>query len=266
MGRVWNKGIRQEPGDLRACALAIAENCRRTRHGQKCVFASNGHCNFNCTLWKNTPNFWGEKGWKDMENIKVNVVEQENGDITITISKKEHGRKIGDVEEGTLIRIAGMDFIVLEKEDDMVAVIKAECWKDMAFGETNNYEKSEVREALNTEFLQLTINDIGEENIIKHKVDLTSDDGLKDYGECEDRVSLITCDRYRKYRGKGLLGNINDYWWTATPWSTESNGYKNQVRIVLSSGALNSGTASYNGCAVRPFMILNSSTSVQVVS
>lgn len=52
----------------------------------------------------------------------------------------------------------------------------------MAFGETNNYEKSEVREALNTEFLQLTINDIGEENIIKHKVDLTSDDGLKDYG------------------------------------------------------------------------------------
>lgn len=266
MGRFWNKGIHRESGELQACALAIAENCRRTKRGQKCVFASDGHCDFNCTLWKNTPNFWGEKGWKDMENIKVNVVEAENGDITITISKKEQKRKVGDVEEGTLIRIAGMDFIVLEKEDDMVAVIKAECWKDMGFGETNNYEKSEVREALNTEFLQLIINDIGEENIRKHKVDLTSDDGLKDYGECEDRVSLITCDRYRKYRGRGLLRNIDDYWWTATPWSTESNGYKNQVRVVYSSGSLYSSAANSYGYAVRPFMILNSSTSVQTLS
>ena len=91
MARFWNKGMVRESRDLQACALAIAENCRRTRHGQKCVFASDGRCNFNCALWENTPNFWGEKSWKDMDKIKVDVVERKNGDITITISKGEHG-------------------------------------------------------------------------------------------------------------------------------------------------------------------------------
>ena len=39
---------------------------------------------------------------------------------------------------------------------------------------------------------------VGKDNIIQHKVDLTADDGRTDYGVCDDYISLLTCDMYRK--------------------------------------------------------------------
>lgn len=124
------------------------------------------------------------------------------------------------------------------------------------FGDTNNYAESKIRKLLNGRFYEALVGIVGEDNIIQHSVDLTSRDGLKDYGSCRDMVSLITERMYQDNRE--YLPNAGKYWWLATPFSTESNGYSCYVCIVSGDGTLD-----YYDCVsdytVRPFCIFNPS-------
>ena len=141
-------------------------------------------------------------------------------------------------------------------DGETTAVILKEFVKRMEFGKHNNYAKSDVRKYLNSDFLKELEKEVGANNIYEHKVDLIANDGLKDYGSVRDKVSLITAENYRRYRE--FLPNYGDWWWTATPYSCESNGYTSNVCYVYDDGAL-----SRNGCGysrgVRPFCIFSSS-------
>lgn len=93
------------------------------------------------------------------------------------------------------------------------------------------------------------------DNLIPHRVDLTANDGLKDYASCVDKVSLMTVDNYRRYRE--FLPTYGKWWCLATAFSAESNGYSRTVCYVLSSGAVD-----WCGCdcsyGIRPFCIFSS--------
>ena len=96
-------------------------------------------------------------------------------------------------------------------------------------------------------------------------MDLLSLDGLDDYGECLDKVSILTADEYKKYRkaiDKATDGPIDEWWWLCTPDSTPSGDGSRYVRFVYSSGALGLSAANNYVIAVRPFFILDSSTLV----
>ena len=122
--------------------------------------------------------------------------------------------------------------------------------------DSNDWKSSDLREYLNSEFYEELAGCIGEENIIPFERDLLSLDGLKEYGNCEDKVSLISVDEYRKYRE--LIPNTDDYWWwTLTPDSCRSNN-NSWVRVVSPRGGI--GYDRYNsGGGVRPFCIFSSS-------
>lgn len=90
--------------------------------------------------------------------------------------------------------------------------------------------------------------------LVPTTIDLTSDDGLKDYGETTQKIFLLTCDMYRKYRS--IIPNLDDWWWLATAYSTESNGYTSYARNVFTDGALNSVNADYGSTGVRPAFYL----------
>ena len=79
---------------------------------------------------------------------------------------------------------------------------------------------------------------VGEENIVETEIDLTSDDGLDDYGKITDKVGLLTADMYRKYNRMIEKYPVNDWWWLSTPWSTQHRGSKYGVRCVDSIGTL----------------------------
>ena len=84
-------------------------------------------------------------------------------------------------------------------------------------------------------------------------VDLTADDGLKDYGGDCVRVGLITCDEYRLLRGN--IPELPDtWWWTATPDSPKNS----LVRYVSSDGSLSYLSARAGGLGVRPLCVLKS--------
>lgn len=123
--------------------------------------------------------------------------------------------------------------------------------------DSSNWENSNLRDYLNEEFLEKIAAEIGLENIVPFERNLLSLDGQTEYGKCEDKVSLLTVDEYRKYRS--LIPNTKDYWWwLVSPWSTPCNDYKRTVAVVSSAGNIRNVSCSLN-CGVRPVCIFSSS-------
>lgn len=199
-----------------------------------------------------------------MSKIEMTIEEiQRELGYKIKIVDKKPDKFLCDIPVGKTVNLGGFEFVVLEHSKDTTALILKEFWYDGKFdSDTHNYSKSNVRKRINDEFYKKLCRAIGKKNIIKHKVDLTSDDGRKDYGSCYDYVSLLTADLYRRYveildKNKPSGGA----YWTATAYSTESNGYSSCVRIVCSDGAL-SNSLCYFSYGVRPFCIINSNIAV----
>lgn len=134
----------------------------------------------------------------------------------------------------------------------------ADSIEDMKFdSNSNNWENSGLREYLNEKFFEKIAAEIGSENIIPFERNLLSLDGQTEYGKCEDKVSLLTIDEYRKYRS--LIPNTKDYWWwLASPWSTPCNDYKRTVTAVTSAGDFSRYDCNISR-GVRPVCIFSSS-------
>lgn len=123
--------------------------------------------------------------------------------------------------------------------------------------DSSNWENSDLRGYLNEEFFEKISSEIGSENIVPFERDLLSLDGQTEYGKCEDKVSLLTVDEYRKYRS--LIPNTENYWWwLVSPWSTPCNDYKRTVAVVSSAGDIGGRNCNFN-FGVRPVCIFSSS-------
>lgn len=164
------------------------------------------------------------------------------------------------IAPSSVINYGGLDCIVLDVEQDKILVLAKESIGNMPFdeGNSNNFPKGTLCKYLNGEFIKkLKANGADTSALIPTTIDLTSDDGLKDYGETTQKIFLLTCDMYRKYRS--VIPNLDDWWWLATAYSTESNGYALSARVVYSDGSLYNNSA-YNGhYGVRPAFYLKSS-------
>lgn len=167
-------------------------------------------------------------------------------------AKIPSGLKIGDTFE-----LAGLNWKILNIIDSGYMCVADKLDEEMVFDkESNDWFKSRLREYLNTDFIDRIADEIGEDNLIAFNRNLISLDGQTEYGDCEDKVSLLTVDEYRKHRS--LIPNTNDYWWwLISPWSTSCNGYERQVTVVAPSGGLGSYICS-NYIGVRPVCIFSS--------
>lgn len=164
------------------------------------------------------------------------------------------------IAPSSVINYGGLDCIVLDVEQDKILVLAKESIGNMPFdeGNSNNFPKGTLCKYLNDEFIKkLKADGADTSALIPTTIDLTSDDGLKDYGETTQKIFLLTCDMYRKYRS--VIPNLDDWWWLATAYSTESNGYASYARYVSSDGSLNSIHAYIGGIGVRPAFYLKSS-------
>lgn len=164
------------------------------------------------------------------------------------------------IAPSSVINYGGLDYIVLDVEQDKILVLAKESIGDMPFdeGNSNNFPKGTLCKYLNDEFIKkLKANGADTSAIVPTTINLTSDDGLKDYGETTQKIFLLTCDMYRKYRS--VIPNLDDWWWLATAYSTESNGYAYYARRVCSGGSLYGTCACLGGLGVRPAFYLKSS-------
>lgn len=164
--------------------------------------------------------------------------------------KNEKKEIIGSVKE-----IAGIKWTVLDKTEKGFLCL-AEAINEMRFGKNNDWKESSIREHLNGRFYEMLVAAVGTGNIISLERNLLSMDGQTEYGSCEDKVSLITVDEYRKYRA--LIPNTGYWWWTITPDSTPYNNNSSWIRVVSPGGNIRNGDY-YFDYAVRPICIFSSS-------
>ena len=169
----------------------------------------------------------------------------------------ESERRLSTLAAGETCKIGTHEFVVLEQLGDTAAMIRKDpLAEESEFGNNNNFPGSTV-DKICAKFAVELAGLVGEENLVAHTVDLTSDDGLKDYGEIERKVSLLTADMYRQYVEVLDEHNPGEYWWLATPHSTEKHGNSNWVKCVSPSGYIRCN-GYRGGGGVRPFCILKS--------
>lgn len=129
----------------------------------------------------------------------------------------------------------------------------------------NDWRTASLRKYLNGEYLDKLLEDFHELKDAACQLvrDLTADDGLKDYGWCDDTVTMLTADEYRANRD--LYMDPPDTWrWLITPDSTPSGGGSAFARYVISDGALGRDDAYYGRGGVRPALYLKSDLLVSV--
>ena len=166
---------------------------------------------------------------------------------------------------GSFFKLGGIEWTILDTDyQGGVLVLAKDPIQQRAFdeGNCNDWRKSSARKYLNEEWRK-DFEEKAKVELFGFNRDLTSDDGLKDYGTCFDYVSLITCDEYRRYRD--FIPNQSDWWWTLTPWSTPRFGYSRYVRYVDTDGSLGSGIAYGGSSGLAPALVLPSYTEVAMV-
>ena len=191
----------------------------------------------------------------NVPNVKVSVNQNADGSFSILLAQVE-GKMLGSVTPGDTVTIGEREYIVLDHENGITAIIAKKPTKTMAFGKDGNYAKSDVRAYCNGEFYEELCKVVGEYNVLPHTVNLVSDDGSNKGVTVRDNVFILTCDSYRRYRE--FLPAIDFACWTATRVTTLSEDYARSVCIVDRGGILGWDDCGYFGW-VRPFCYLNSS-------
>lgn len=190
-----------------------------------------------------------------INNQKIKLTDEQVREIQQSFGIEQ--TKLADIPVGETIKVGKYEFIVLEHAKDTTAVIlKDFLCENKKFGKDNNYKNSDV-DILCDDFADVISEIVGTENLIEHTVDLTSDDGLKDYGKIKRRMSLLTTDLYRRYVEILDKYKVNKWWWLATAFSTPKHDPDNWVKCVSPSGCINY-YGYYGNSGVRPFCILNS--------
>ena len=140
------------------------------------------------------------------------------------------------IKDGEHFLYHGIEFIRLGLEQGGVLCMTAKPIAEEAFDPNgcNNWAKSRARKKLNTEFLSL----MDENDLLPFESDLTADNGDTTYGKCVDKIGILSCDLYRKYRK--IVPLFDKWMWTCTPWhcGTPYSGNANYVRLVCSDGAM----------------------------
>ena len=179
------------------------------------------------------------------------------------IGEKPH-IELANVKIGECFIYGGIEWVKLDQNRNEVIAIATEPVFERAFDEEkcNDWRKSSLRRELNGQFLDALIAEGANPTaFVEFESNLTADDGMTDYGTAQDKIALITCDLYRKYRT--LLPKIGRWWWTLTPLTCDP-GYLCNVRIVNSSGAISWNYTNSGDGGVRPLCHLESSIFVDV--
>jgi len=169
-----------------------------------------------------------------------------------------------EVKAGARFIYGGIEWVKLETPDAGTLALSAEPVFERAFDEENcnDWRKSSLRRELNGTFLDaLEKEGADRAAFMEFDSDLTADDGMKNYGCATDRIALLSCDMYRKFRD--LIPRVEDWCWTLTPWTCDPE-YSYYVHNVTSSGALDISIAYSGYYGVRPLCYLKSEILVSI--
>lgn len=191
---------------------------------------------------------------KAKELVELLEKQEEAGKVELSMLKR------GDVFQTTGKR----KYKVLEQYGDTTKIISFDLVKEnVEFGDTSDYKTSKVKKLCDIEILKDFEKEFGAENIETHTADIITADGQK-LGTVDCKIRPITFDEAREYTDITPNNDLNDWYWTLSPWSTKERGWKKALAVVSSSGVIGSGHCDF-GNGVRPVCILKSNIFVSKV-
>lgn len=174
-------------------------------------------------------------------------------------AERKNKVKLSTLAPGDVFEIGKNDFIVLEQMSFETKVISKDFMaENIVYDEdSRDYNESNLKKVIEDEIQPIIESEVGENNLVEHTVELTSVDMQHEFDDCECKVRPITFDEARKYNN--LLPNkeLDDWWWTCTPWSTEERGCSYSITVVSSAGGIDNFICRIND-GVRPVCILKS--------
>lgn len=167
--------------------------------------------------------------------------------------------ELSTLAPGDVFEIGKNDFIVLEQIGAEAKIISKNFMaEDIVYDEdSRDYNESNLKKVIEDKIQPIIESEVGENNLVEHTVELTSVDMQHEFDDCKCKVRPITFDEARKYNN--LLPNkeLDDWWWTCTPWSTTERGWKYGMAVVSSAGNVCDYICG-SSSGVRPFCILKS--------
>ena len=174
-------------------------------------------------------------------------------------AERKNKVELSTLAPGDVFEIGKNDFIVLEQMSFETKVISKDFMaENIVYDEdSRDYNESNLKKVIEDEIQPIIESEVGENNLVEHTVELTSVDMQHEFDDCKCKVRPITFDETRKYNN--LLPNkeLDDWWWTCTPWSTAERGCKYSIALVSSAGCIDDFSC-YNCSGVRPVCILKS--------
>lgn len=191
---------------------------------------------------------------KAKELVELLEKQEETGKVELSTLKR------GEVFQTTGKR----KYKVLEQYGDTTKIISLDLVKEnVEFGDNTDYNKSNVKKLCDTEILKDFEEEFGAESIEEHTVDIITVDGQK-VGSVKCKIRPITFDEAREYTDITPNNDLNDWYWTLSPWSTEERGWSKSFTVVSPSGLIRS-ISCIGGFGVRPVCILKSNIFVSKV-
>lgn len=160
---------------------------------------------------------------------------------------------------GDVFGIGENDFIVLERMGSKTKVISKNFMAENVIYDENSrdYNESNLKRVIEDEIQPIIESEVGEENLFEHMVELTSVDMQHEFFDRNYKVRPITFDEARKYNNLLPNKDLDDWWWTCTPWSTAERGWTYSMAVVSSAGDID-GYRCCSSRGVRPVCILKS--------
>lgn len=190
---------------------------------------------------------------KAKELVKLLEKQEEADKVALSMLKR------GDVFQTTGKR----KYKVLEQYGDTTKIISLDLVKEnVEFGDNTNYNQSNVKKLCDTEILKDFEEEFGAENIETHTADIITADGQK-LGTVDCKIRPITFDEVREYTDITPNNDLNDWYWTLSPWSAKERGWEKACAVVSPSGVV--CNYCYYGFGVRPVCILKSNIFVSKV-
>lgn len=177
---------------------------------------------------------------------------------------------LNQVRCGEHFMLGGVEFVKLDDDKGASFVVAADIT-----GKECPFESSNAKRDDHNNFVGSHIQKVVEAFLLDHPeinkavvdrpIDLTSMDGMTDYGCPVVHGRILTSDEYRKYRA--FIPLASDWYWLATPWTTlrsPISGNNISAYYVFTDGAQSvDGVYSADNCP-RPALYLESSISVSV--
>ena len=202
-------------------------------------------------------------------NINLDAEIRKTEELLASLRKKQAEQKIRleDCSIGDVVNIAGFDFIIVGKRTpfpfftgtaDTILLSKDLLLENEKFGDTPDYSKSNVRSKLEGEILPQIEDAVGEDNVCNIETDLTAVNGINEYGRKNFKIRPLTFEEVRRFNEFIPNKDLDDWWWTCTPWSSKGRDWEKCVTVVSPSGYIHDHDCDLN-FGVRPVCILKSS-------